>query len=97
MKIFNLTDVATAQLEQSNMVNQTVVIAKTAIEAGASAEVAIIGARDLAALQDYVTKGILAANVLPAAYAVNKARSITSADTEAQLAKRRRQLAKRGK
>ena len=73
MRLFNLTDIPTAQLECHNLVNKTLAVRAALISPGDSVETDddVLTRRDAA---HYVTLGALAVDVLPPAYAVAKDR-----------------------
>lgn len=69
MIIWNLTDVATAALEERGLVNHTFSVGRAVLEPGASADVP---APNMAAMAPLVQCGALAVGRLPPAYVAAK-------------------------
>ncbi|MHB8815794.1 MAG: hypothetical protein ACYDAE_21385 [Steroidobacteraceae bacterium] len=89
MKVFNLTDVETAALEQRGLVRHTFVLGKTTIAPGQSAQVdpACLD-RKRVGVQELVALGALAVGECPpSAYVVAKARSATPTVSKAKKAR----------
>jgi hypothetical protein len=84
MKVFNLTDVETPQLLQRSFINQTLVVGRTAIKPGESADF-----NDephlVAQIEGYIELGAMARDELPAEYAVAKARQPAAATGSSNL------------
>lgn len=73
VKVFNLTDVPTPQLEQYKLTNQHVVVGRALIAPGESAEVEDT-TTNRAALSHYVHVGAVSVASVTPAYAVAKAK-----------------------
>lgn len=76
LKVFNLTDISTPKLEQFKLVDQHVVVGRSLLAPGESAEVPD-DTITRAGLQHYVEVGAVAVGSVPPSYAVAKDRALS--------------------